>query len=164
MKRDDQMTGIVIERATLNDAEDILRVQKEAFKPEGILYQNQALPALTESPDDFEQILKHTTILAAKNDQGHIIGAIRGRVEKNICYVGRLVVHPAFQRQGTGSELLTALETYFTGVSSYELFTGSRSLENIAFYRCHGYHEYCHEVVNEHLTLVYMLKTAEKSE
>lgn len=149
---------IIIERATLNDAESILMVQKEAFKSEGELYKNKELPALIESLDDVDKCFKATTIFIAKNSLDNIIGAIRGRVENNTCHISRLIVHPEFQMQGIGSRLLMVLEFHFSEIPCFELFTGSRSLRNIYFYESHGYSEYRHKVINENLTIIYMRK------
>ena len=98
--------NIVITKATIKDAAEILKLQKLAYLSEAAIYNDYSIPplvqTLVETCEDFENY----TILKAISD-GLIIGSVRGQLtEDNSCYIGRLMVHPDFQKRGIGSRLM----------------------------------------------------------
>jgi GNAT superfamily N-acetyltransferase len=129
---------IAITGATVDDAEEILRLQKLAYKSEAELYGECALPPLTQSIESLREEFGGSVVLKAMSGE-RIVGSVRAKATDGVCAIGRLVVHPEFQGQGIGSQLLKKIEACFTGLSKYELFTGSKSEANIRLYERHGY-------------------------
>lgn len=89
---------------------------------------------------------------------GKIAGAVRGRSQGDVVEIGRLVVHPRFQRNGIGTRLLRAIEMHFATEACYELFTGDRSMGNLRLYARHGYTEIRREGTASTVTVVVMRK------
>jgi ribosomal protein S18 acetylase RimI-like enzyme len=71
-----------------------------------------------------------------------------------------LVVHPDLQGRGIGSMLLKHIEASFPDASKYELFTGSRSEDNIRLYQRHGYVISRTQALSPDLSLTFMEKAA----
>ena len=129
---------LTISRAEPKDAEAILVLQKLAYQSEAALYNDWSLPPLTESIESLLAEFPSFVVLKAMSGE-RIVGSVRAKAPVGICAIGRLVVHPDFQGRGIGSGLLKHIEASFSGVSKYELFTGSKSESNIRLYRRHGY-------------------------
>jgi GNAT superfamily N-acetyltransferase len=147
---------IVIERATVADLEAILTLQRLAYKSEATLYKNDSLPPLTESLDDLISLFPTHIFLVARSGR-EIIGSVRATAKEGRCHVGRLMVHPNYQRQGRGAQLLAAIEDAFPEASIFELFTGNLSEGNLRLYRGIGYKEFKREPVPPH-QLVFLEK------
>jgi chorismate mutase/GNAT superfamily N-acetyltransferase len=129
----------IVKQATLEDARTILGVQKRAFIQEAEKYGNNyniapIIESLEEMQEDFK---KHIFVKAIKDDL--LIGSARARMDGSICYIGRVVVEPIYQRRGYGKLLMTAIEELFSTANEYELFTGAESIENVGFYEKLGY-------------------------
>lgn len=82
-------------------------------------------------PEDLETILKMT------DDSGEIVGSVRAHEDNGTVYIGKLMVHPDQQKRGYGSRLLSAIEECFP-CKRYELFTSTRSEDNIRLYKKNG--------------------------
>lgn len=147
----------VIARAALSDAAEILALQKLAYQSEARLYDNWNLPPLTQTLDELNAEFARSIVLKATAGD-RIVGAVRGRVEGLSCAIGRLVVHPAFQRQGIGSQLLRAIELACPEATRFELFTGNRSTRNLRLYERHGYVALRTQVMSPELSLVFLEK------
>ena len=146
-----------INKAEISDAEMILGIQQLAYMSEAKQYDDFKIPPLTQTVESIRSEFSSHIFLKAIVDS-MIVGSIRG-VEKNgICYLGRLIVLPRFQGKGIGGALLREIETYYVGTKRFELFTGSSSVNNIHFYKKHGYSEFKLEPLNDNITLVYMEK------
>jgi len=148
---------LLIERATIADAETILTLQKLAYQSEARLYKNDSLPPLTESLDDLTSLFQTHIFLVARSG-GEVVGSVRAITKEGRCQVGRLMVHPTHQRKGLGARLLAAIEDAFPEASTYELFTGNLSEGNLRLYRSIGYREFKREPVPPH-ELVFLEKT-----
>ena len=91
----------------------------------------------------------------------HIVGSVRAKASAGICAIGRLVVAPDFQGRGIGSKLLQHIEASFAAaVSTYELFTGSKSEANIRLYQRHGYSVVRTQAFSPTISLTYLRKAA----
>ncbi|WP_345241939.1 GNAT family N-acetyltransferase [Pontibacillus salipaludis] len=146
-----------ITQANAQDAEAILRLQKEAYLQEAKRYNDYTIQPLTQTLDqvraDFEEafILKYV-----HNNQ--VIGSARAKKEGGTCHIGKVMVHPDFQKQGIGRALMNEIERKFAGCT-FELFTGSKSRENIAFYEKLGYVGYKEEKLpREETVFLFMRK------
>ncbi|HTP64128.1 MAG TPA: GNAT family N-acetyltransferase [Geobacteraceae bacterium] len=125
-------------RADISDAAEILALQKQAYRSEAALYNDRSIPPLTQTLSEIEKEFSVKTFLKAC-ESGQIIGSVRADIHEATCYIGRLIVHPEFQRRGTGTRLMSAIETGFPAARRFELFTGSRSVGNIRLYERLGY-------------------------
>jgi ribosomal protein S18 acetylase RimI-like enzyme len=130
--------NIIIERATIEDATEILALQKLAFLSVGAMYNDYTIAPLTQTLEEIRADFKSQLFLKVSID-GAIIGSVRGYLEKDTCYVGRLVVNPDFENRGIGSRLMNAIEAKFPQAKRYELFTGHRSERNLYLYNKLGY-------------------------
>ncbi|HOW17551.1 MAG TPA: GNAT family N-acetyltransferase [Phycisphaerae bacterium] len=144
-------------RATINDAAAILDLQRLAYQSEAARYDDYAIPPLTETLAELRAQFGSRTFLVAV-EEGCIVGSVRGHLQGATCHVERLIVSPAFQRRGIGTELLKRIESEFPTARRFELFTGHRSDGNIRLYERLGYRSFRQERVSEKLTLVFMEK------
>jgi ribosomal protein S18 acetylase RimI-like enzyme len=160
-----------IEEALIEDAEEVLALQRLAYRSEAEINNDFSIQPLTqtekETVEDFRKqtVLKvsavnckngSNTLKAAKK----IIASVRGYQEKDSCHIGKLIVHPEYQNMGIGSELLGVIERQFSGAARYELFTGGKSARNIRLYERSGYKPIKIKKVNDMLSLVFMEKLA----
>ncbi len=72
------------------------------------------------------------------------------------------MVHPASQRQGIGAQFLQAIEKQCPSASRFELFTGSKSTDNIRLYQCAGYRITTTQPLSPAVQLVFLEKSAAK--
>lgn len=146
---------MLIERATTNDSEEILELQKLAFESQAEIYDDYSLPPLTQSLEDLLAEFKNRYFLKISID-GRIIGSVRAQMKQDTCYVEKLIVHPDYQNQGFGTMLMKEIEGHFRHARRFELFTGHKSEKSIYLYRKLGYRIFENEVINEKLTLLHM--------
>ncbi len=149
--------GIEIREAAPSDAGEILEIQKSAFHHQGILYNDFKLPPLVQTLDDLIRDFKTHVFLKA-DYQGKIVGAVRGRGEGNTCHISRLCVHPDHQNRGIGKKLMLAIEERFKTVARYELFTGHKSVKNLALYEKLGYSKFDEKAQGDKVMLICMEK------
>lgn len=148
-----------IEHAELEDAAEILALQKLAYQSEAKRYADHTLPPLQQTLEGMVANLREQVVLKAA-DEGRILGSVRGHVSDGTCYVGRLIVHPGVQNRGLGTQLLRELERACPDAGRFELFTGHLSAPALHIYRKLGYQVFRTEYVHERLTLVYLEKRA----
>lgn len=130
---------VVISQANVEDAPQILALQRLAFQSEAALYDDYAIPPLTQTLEQLEGEFETHLILKAVMD-ARIIGSVRGCMKEASCYIGRLMVHPDYQERGIGKRLMAAIEAQMDA-DRFELFTGDRSAANLKFYHALGYRE-----------------------
>lgn len=128
-----------IRPATLDDAGEILTVQRAAWVSEAQLHDAPNMPPLTQTLDGVREDIKNQIVLVAYD--GHrIVGTVRAQLYRDSWHIGRLGAVPDRQGQGIGSVLLAAIEANApTEAVAFELFTGPKSVRNIAFYERRGY-------------------------
>jgi GNAT superfamily N-acetyltransferase len=146
-----------IEKASVNDAQEILSLQKLAYLSEAKIYNDYKIQPLLETLDQTKNAFETQTVLKAIID-GSIVGSIRFSVKDCSCFVGKLIVDPALQNQGIGVQLLLEIERYCPSVTRFELFTGDKSAKNLYLYEKLGYKPFKTETVNENLNLVFLEK------
>lgn len=129
---------ITISHASPEDAEEILALQKLSYRSEAALYNDWSIPPLTQTIESLRGEFTSAVILKAMFGK-RIVGSVRAKVVGDTCAIGRLIVHPEFQGQGIGSRLLKMIERSCNDVVKFELFTGSRSENNIRLYQRAGY-------------------------
>ena len=146
----------MIDKAELNDLKEILDLQYLAYQSEAKLFNNYKIQPLTETLDELIGEYKKGVILKLVIDF-KIIGSIRAYVKDDTVFIGKLMVHPDYQHKGYGTMLLSEMENRFPD-KRYELFTSTRSVDNIRLYQKLGYTTFAQKAVNDELEFVYMEK------
>ncbi|MGD1118483.1 MAG: GNAT family N-acetyltransferase [Dehalococcoidales bacterium] len=153
-----QNSDIVIERAKMQDAAAILKLQKLAYLSEAAIYNDYSIPPLTQTLKEIKDDFRNNVVLKAVRD-GVIIGSVRGQLnQEGDCYIGRLMVHPDFQHRGTGTRLIHAIQAEFPQVKRFTLGTGHRSDKNIRLYQKLGFRQHGTEHLSDSVTIVLMEK------
>lgn len=153
------MQKMIIKRATVDDAQEILILQKLAYQSEAEIYNDYNISPLIQTLKEIKDEVKDKYFLKAVVNE-KTIGSVRAFVKEETCYIGRLIVHPDFQNQGTGTKLMDEIENLFNKAKRFELFTGHKSEPNIYLYQKLGYRIFRTEKITENLELVYLEKTS----
>lgn len=148
---------ISIIQAGPEDVPEILALQKIAYQSEALLYDDWTIPPMTQSQSQIEAEFASKVFLKAEQ-ANRILGSVRASLDGGTCLIGRLIVHPDYQRKRIGSRLMQRIETLFSDAERFELFTGSRSIGNIVLYQRLGYRIYREEDLSERVRLVFMEK------
>ena len=131
--------GEEIRPAVAADAGEILTLQRACWMQEQQANPEAWVPALHESLDDVRRWLPEWTVLTMRR-AGRLVGGARARLDGDVWDIGRLMVAPDLQRQGLGRALFEAIEAAAPAqATSYALFTGAGSTENLRFYKRAGY-------------------------
>ena len=147
--------------AEIKDLAQILALQKACYLEEAALYGDFSIPPLTQNLASIEEDFKKEAFLKVEDD-GKIIGSVRGYLDSNICKIGRLIVVKDYRNQGIGKKLMHAIEAHFVNAERFELFTGHKSERNLALYRKLGYTECNQQQINTRLTLIFLEKLNNK--
>ena len=148
---------IKIIQAGLDDASEILALQKIAYQKEAALYDDWNIPPLTQTLPEIQNEFKTIVFLKAiLNDR--IMGSVRASLDSETCMIGRLIVHPEYQSSGIGTLLLKNIENVFSKAKRFELFTGTKSVDNIRLYQKLGYGEYRQQDLSPNVRIVFMEK------
>jgi len=149
-----------IERAIISDAEEILSLQKLAYRSEAEIYNDFNIPPLVQTLEIIEKDFENQYFLKAVMD-GKIIGSVRAYTKEGTCYIGRLIVHPDFQNRGIGTDLMNEIERIFNTRRRFELFTGDKSERNLYFYQKLGYKIFKKAKITDQTMIVYLEKKIE---
>lgn len=150
-------TEYKITKASEEDLQEILDLQHLAYQSEAALFGRQDIQPLTETLDELIEEYKAGTVLKMVGENGKIIGSVRGKEADGTLYIGKLMVHPDHQRKGYGRRLLTAIEECCPG-RRYELFTSTRSVNNIRLYESLGYKKFDEIDADGEIRFVYLEK------
>lgn len=148
---------IIIQKASPEDAKEILALQKLAYTSEAEIYNDFTIPPLHQSLGEIVDEFENQHFLKSCAD-GRIIGSVRAHAEDKTCHIGRLIVHPDCQNEGIGTRLLEEIENVFGNAPRFELFTGHRSEKNLYLYQKQGYKVFKNQRINEDLTIVFLEK------
>lgn len=124
-------------QATIPDSEEILGLQKLAYRIEAERYNDYNIPPLMQTLEEIKEQFKDHLFLKAVSEN-MIIGTVRAHEQNGTCYIGRLAVYPEMQNRGIGTVLMQEIEKYYKPVR-FELFAGSKSENNIHLYKKLGY-------------------------
>ena len=149
-----------IERAMISDAEEILILQKLAYRSEAEIYNDFNIPPLVQTLESIEKDFENQYFLKAVMD-GKIIGSVRAYTKEGTCYIGRLIVHPDFQNRWIGTDLMNEIERIFNTCRRFELFTGDKSERNLYFYQKLGYKIFKKAKITDQTMVVYLEKKIE---
>jgi ribosomal protein S18 acetylase RimI-like enzyme len=148
---------MIITEALSIDLPEILDLQKSAFLENAIRYNDANIQPLMQTLQEIEIEFNEGLFLKAEDDS-KIIGSVRAYSKDNVCYIGKLIVHPQYQNRGIGKKLMNEIEKRFNSVLRYELFTGSKDEKNIFLYTKLGYKIFEQRTIKDNLVLVFMEK------
>ena len=124
----------------IQDAREVLTLQRAAYVTEAVAHDDFSLPPLTQTLVDLKAEISAPEVTAVGiGDNGRLIGAVRLRRIGSVIELGRLTVAPDRQGEGVGTPLLRHAEMVFPEAQEIRLFTGKRSTANIRLYTRHGY-------------------------
>ena len=148
---------MVIERAIIDDLVAILVIQKLAYVIQAKIYDDYNIMPLTETLDDFKVDFENKAVYKAVIDS-QIVGAVRVLTDETTCHIGKLCVLPQFHGKGIGTKLLKEVEKIYKYYNRFELFAGSKSVDNIRLYERFGYKKFKTVPYIEGITVDYMEK------
>ncbi len=149
--------SVKIEHSKGNDLNEILNLQKEAYRQEAEIYNDFNIQPLHQTIDSLITEWKDGVVLKATSN-GIIVGSVRGQLTDGVCKIGKLIVKPDFQNKGIGKLLMKEIEEKFSQADFFELFTGHKSDKNLALYKKIGYKEFRRETISDSLHLVFLRK------
>lgn len=149
--------NINIYEADYDDLKEILQLQYLAYQTEAARFGTDDIQPLNQTLEELIDEYNQGIVLKLISEDNFIIGSIRAKEDNGTVYIGKLMVHPDYRRQGYGTKLLIEIEKYFPK-KRYELFTSTRSIENIHLYKKHGYKEFSQRQINDEIIFVYMEK------
>ena len=144
-------------KAEKSDLPEILKLQYLAYQSEAALFGSKDIPPLKETLSEVEKQFEIGTILKMIDENNKIIGSVRAHSDDNRVYIGKLMVHPDHQKKGYGKKLLLEIEKYYPN-KRFELFTSTRSIDNIRLYKKMGYKEFKEEKITDELVFIYLEK------
>ena len=153
---------IIVEKASIEDAGEILVLQKLAYVSEAEIIDDFTIPPLHQTLAETLVEFDRQVVLKVELE-GRIVGSVRSYPDRGTCYVGKLIVHPDYQNRGIGTTLLQAAENEFPAADRYELFTGQKSEKNLHLYHKNGYRVFEHTAISEKLILVYLEKLSKST-
>ncbi len=149
-----------IDKADYEDLKEILDLQYLAYQSEAALFGSNDIPPLKQTIEEVKEEFRNGLILKMTSDDGCIIGSVRAKEDAGTVYIGKLMVHPDYRLHGYGTRLLTAIEDCFPN-KRFELFTSTRSVNNIRLYQSNGYRKFKQKTINDDLIFVFMEKAPE---
>ncbi|WP_035697428.1 bifunctional NAD(P)H-dependent oxidoreductase/GNAT family N-acetyltransferase [Glycomyces tenuis] len=133
------LAGSHARRLTPDDAPEVTVLQRCCWVEEAVANDTTAIPALRESPEEVREWLTSWNATGIRLD-GRLLGMVRTRPVGTDWHLGRLAVVPDLRGRGLGRWLLRAAELAAEpDCRRAVLFTGAKSLRNIALYRNTGY-------------------------
>ncbi|NLC18121.1 MAG: GNAT family N-acetyltransferase [Clostridiales bacterium] len=152
---------MVICRAEKKDLEEILRLQYLAYQSEAELLNDYSIQPLTQTLEELTAEFERGVIYKAVDENGRIVGSVRGYVKDGTIHIGKLMVHPDLQGRGIGKSLLKTIENEHKSQRK-ELFTSDKSLSNLRLYERNGYRRFKMEAVSDSFNFVYLEKQPDK--
>ena len=148
---------LMVYQANFDDLQEILQLQYLSYQSEALLFGSKDIPPLKHTLDEVKDEYNNGVILKMVNNENTIIGSVRAKETNGTAYIGKLMVHPNYRHNGYGTRLIKEIEEYFPN-KRYELFTSTRSKDNIRLYQSLGYKIFDSKAINDELQFVYMEK------
>ena len=147
---------MTILKAVQDDLQEILDLQYLAYQSEAALFGNKDIPPLKETIEELtEEFIKGVILKLVEDDK--IIGSVRAYAKNGTAYIGKLMVHPDHRCKGYGTMLINEIEKCFPDCR-FELFTSTRSEDNIRLYQKLGYMIFDRKEISDELVFVYLEK------
>ena len=126
------------------DAGELLTLQRACWLQEALANDSLTdIPAIHESLEEVQEWMSTWSTWVVRSE-GRLVGAVRGRLEDSpagpVWDIGRIMVAPDLQGRGLGRQLLEHIQAVAAPeATSYVLFTGARSTDNIRMYKKAGF-------------------------
>ena len=143
--------------ADSKDMEEILALQKAAYRSEAIIYDDYSISPLHQTIEEIQNEFKNQLFIKGIKENT-VLGSVRGYEKNGTCFIGKLIVDPTYQNKGIGTKLLIEIENRFTHAQRFELFTGHKSSKNLHLYDKLGYKEFKRKNISNKLTLIFLEK------
>ena len=157
MKGPDCFLRPVVVRAEKTDLSEILDLQYLAYQSEAALFGSKDIPPLKETLSKLGNEFEKGIVLKMVDENNKIIGSVRSYSDETTAYIGKLMVHPDYQKKGYGKKLLCEIEGFYPN-KRFELFTSTRSIDNIRLYEKMGYKKFKEEKITDELVFIYLEK------
>ena len=139
---------VSIERANVEDAREIKQVLSETWRATYSAFLSQAtintVTSVLHSQDRLAAEIQNPRIFfgVARTEDRAIIGLTTvGQITDDTVVLARLYVHPQYQRQGIGGQLLQAGVTAFPAARTIRLEVEENNQSAYTFYHNHGFRE-----------------------
>lgn len=161
LSKGNKIMELVIRRTILEEAEEILSVQKKAFKDDLEKYKDfDTNPGNEPIKRLLYKIKKNIHYTVLINDT--IIGAAEIRIYQEVeCYINRIFLLPNYQGQGLGTHIMNYFEKNYPNVKKWTLCSPHKNYSSHIFYEKLGYKKVGEHKVTELLSLVDYLKEIE---
>jgi len=160
---------ITIERVTAEDIPEVKQLLSYTWKDTyGSFLSAKTIEKVTtvwHNPETLKSQAENPAIYfaVAKNENRKIVGLITvGRIDEHSVHMWRLYVHPEAQRQGIGSQLLTAALKEFPNAKVMSLEVEEENKKGASFYYKQGFKEVerkIYEIEGERMRGIVMEKT-----
>lgn len=147
-----------IQPARQQDLPEILAVQRAAFEAEAQLVNDWNIPPLTQTLDELTNDWRKGIMLKAVNEDGIIVGTVRGHNAPDGFYIGRLAVLPQWQGRGMGTALLEAIIA-IAKACRLVLFTSTKSERNLRLYEKFGFTHFKKSTTATGVPLIWLEKS-----
>ena len=103
------------------------------------LYDSVKWTAYTDNPDTLRKGIKNSLLTLAACEDDKLIGLIRTVGDGyTVVLIQDIIVHPEYQRQGIGSQLIKAVLSRFSHVRQIQLVTDNTP-KTTGFYKSRGF-------------------------
>ena len=151
---------IVFKKASLEDAKELLMIQRKSFKEALELYQDFDTNPKFEKMEKISYKIKNHYYYKIILDRVIIGGA--HVYKKGDChyYINRVFIDPDFENLGIGKKIMEFIENEFSDAKIFSLETPHKSFKNHYFYEKLGYARTGKiEELSESLSLIYYQKS-----
>ncbi|MEH7074247.1 GNAT family N-acetyltransferase [Neobacillus drentensis] len=142
-----------IKKSKLEDVEELLAIQKEAFAEDYALYEDHASTPVNETAEKLIENIErffHYTIWWGNE----VIGAVDLRpLDENRLRLSKLFLRTDFQNKGLGSKSIKLIESEFPLIKDWSLYTPYLNKRNHHFYEKLGYKKIGEVQITEKLQL-----------